>query len=119
MANIIIEYAGSEVYLEEDRYTLFTDRERVIGKAPLTAARFIAKMTNIENVIVMDPDNDFRCVSDREHMNYLEVFNGYKTIQCGVEFTTKDLIMVIEKAAEKKESKKDVKKPVKKEDKTK
>lgn len=117
MTNITIEYENDTVYLDDEIYTIFTDKERVIGRTPLWTAKFISNMTAIEDVLVMDEENNFRCVSDKDHMNYLEVFNSYKVLQCGVEFTTKDLILIIEKAVEKKDDKKGEKKPIKKENK--
>lgn len=104
MANIAIGHED-DAYLAEDRYTLFTDSEKVVGKTPLMAAKFISKITNVEDVIVLNPGKDFRFVADSEHLSFLEVFDGYQIIQCGLEFVTKDLLMVVEKAEIKAEKK--------------
>lgn len=104
MSNIAIGHED-DAYLAEDRYTLFTDGEKVVGKTPLMAAKFISKITNVEDVIVLNPDKDFRFVADSDHLSFLEVFDGYQIIQCGLEFVTKDLLMVVEKAEIKAEKK--------------
>lgn len=100
--NITIEIEEEGIALQEERFTLFSDKERVIGKTPLASARFISKITDVEDIEAMAADGSFHVNAKKAGLESLAILNGYKVKQCGVEFTTKDLVMVIEKAEEEK-----------------